>query len=476
MSENIIIKTKHISPTRWLVITDVLAIILGLLTAWGLSFAVNHLVFDRTVISWVDAGGLARMLQTVTLAAGLVLYLEYTGHYRSRMSFWIEMRKIVCAIALVTIIDGFIQFSSREDFSRLWLISGWVLAGIAIVILRVLARAWMRQREKWQVPTLIVGTGATATAAINALRAEERDLGYIITAQIPDLSSELAKCGNSWQTLCTTYKAQHVIIALDGEALEVIGDCLQRLMREQVSFSISPPLRDLPVLGMEPHYFINHNVMLLTRHNGLEQPLSRLTKRCFDIIVSSTALLVLSPLFLVVAIMIRRDGGTAFFPHHRVGRHGRIFNFYKFRSMVMDSDAVLARYLTEAGPEIQEEWKIFKKLRGNDPRVTKTGRWLRSTSIDELPQLLNVLLGSMSLVGPRPLLLHEVEEYGDDIALYHSVYPGITGLWQVSGRNEVSFRERVAMESWYVRNWSLWHDVAILFKTVSVVLKGGGAY
>ncbi|MBY0406141.1 MAG: sugar transferase, partial [Rickettsiales bacterium] len=144
------------------------------------------------------------------------------------------------------------------------------------------------------------------------------------------------------------------------------------------------------------------------------------------------------------------------------------------RSMVANSAEVLEQYLA-ANPEAREEWDADQKLK-NDPRITAVGAFLRKTSLDELPQLINVLRGEMSLVGPRPIVTAEVDKYDYDIAHYYRVSPGITGLWQVSGRNDVSYAQRVQMDSWYVRNWSLWHDIAILCKTVPALLQSRGAY
>ena len=250
---------------------------------------------------------------------------------------------------------------------------------------------------------------------------------------------------------------------------------MAQLMREAIPFSVSPPLRHLPVLGMEPHYFFNHDVMLMTRNNRLEQPLPRFIKRSFDIVMASTALVLLSPVMLGLALFVKCDGGPAIFGQKRLGMNGKVFYCLKFRSMVMNNDQVLKEYLA-SHPNVRAEWQSHKKLRAGDPRVTRAGKFLRHGSLDELPQLWNVLKGEMSLVGPRPILLSELDEYGHDIAHYNRVRPGITGMWQVSGRSNVSYRRRVQIDSWYVRNWSLWHDLAILCKTVPVVLKRKGAY
>ena len=162
------------------------------------------------------------------------------------------------------------------------------------------------------------------------------------------------------------------------------------------------------------------------------------------------------------------------FAHKRIGQHGKEFPCYKFRTMCVDADARLKEYLA-ANPEAREEWERDFKLK-DDPRVTRVGRVLRRTSLDELPQLLNVLKGQMSLVGPRPIVKAEIPRYGSYIADFYMVRPGITGMWQVNGRSDTTYDERVQMDSWYVRNWSVWLDLSLLWKTVSVVLNHKGAY
>ena len=209
-------------------------------------------------------------------------------------------------------------------------------------------------------------------------------------------------------------------------------------------------------------------------HRALEHPLQRVAKRLFDIMISATLLMSLMPIFLTAAIALRLTSpGPIFFFHFRTGRFGKQFRIWKFRSMVVNSDELLQKYLAEH-PELREEWRTSIKLE-NDPRITSVGRILRKTSIDELPQLWNVLNGSMSLVGPRPILNEEVEKYGSTYPLYAQVRPGMTGLWQVSGRNNTSYEKRLHYVSYYVRNWSLWLDWYIVLKTFRVVVSADGA-
>ncbi|HDX6383788.1 TPA: sugar transferase, partial [Escherichia coli] len=167
-------------------------------------------------------------------------------------------------------------------------------------------------------------------------------------------------------------------------------------------------------------------------------------------------------------------GGPAIYGHERVGKSGKKFKCLKFRSMVINSKEVLETVLSN-DPDAKKEWDATFKLK-NDPRITTIGHFLRRTSLDELPQLFNVLRGEMSLVGPRPIITDELERYNEEVDYYLLSKPGMTGLWQVSGRSDVDYDTRVYLDTWYVKNWSMWNDIAILFKTISVVLKKDGAY
>ena len=197
-------------------------------------------------------------------------------------------------------------------------------------------------------------------------------------------------------------------------------------------------------------------------------------KRTFDLAGALALTLVFLPVFLPYCIAVKLSGKPVFFTQMRIGRNGRPFRCYKFRTMVVNADAVLEDLL-ERDPEARQEWASCHKLR-DDPRITALGRLLRRTSLDELPQLWNVLTGEMSLVGPRPVVYEEVPRYGRRARHDLSVQPGMTGLWQVSGRNDTGYRRRVAMDVWYVQHQSLALDCLILLKTVSVVVSARGAY
>jgi len=201
----------------------------------------------------------------------------------------------------------------------------------------------------------------------------------------------------------------------------------------------------------------------------------RVIKRVLDIVLVLLASPVLLVLFLTIAAAVRFSSpGPVLFSHRRIRKHGRFFSMWKFRTMCVDSTQVLEDYLA-ANPEARAEWRLTHKLK-TDPRVTPVGAFLRRMSLDELPQFWNVLQGTMSLVGPRPIVAAEVEKYGEYFADYCKVKPGLTGLWQVSGRNEVSYEERVQLDHTYVQTWSLVGDIKILLRTLSSVVNQDGAY
>jgi undecaprenyl-phosphate galactose phosphotransferase len=462
---------KALRGYRW---TDAAALMVGFTAAWVLASLVNGLLFDcYYLLNNALHDDITKLGQSMLVGGCVILWFANSGHYRMRTPFWMETKQIIEAMGFAMLIDIFFRFVVKQDFSRLWLISGWGFAAASVVLFRGLWRKHMRRKGMWNVGAVLVGQGETANSARHAL-ASEPGLGLDITSQIKNLPAAFESAGRSWQNLCEMHGADYVILAVEGDELIHAEQAFAQLMREDVPFSVSPPLHNVPVFGMVPQYFFNHDVMLLTHNHGLNQRLPRLIKRSFDVMVASAALLALSPILLLVAFVVKSDGGPALFGHKRLGLNGKAFPCLKFRSMIAKSDGALKRHLAE-NAEARAEWARDHKLR-HDPRVTRFGAFIRRTSIDELPQLLNVLKGDMSIVGPRPIIVAETEKYDSDISHYYRVRPGITGLWQVSGRNDVSYAQRVSMDSWYVRNWSLWHDIAIICKTIPAVLKRDGAY
>lgn len=194
-------------------------------------------------------------------------------------------------------------------------------------------------------------------------------------------------------------------------------------------------------------------------------------KRAFDFISAFLLLILISPIFLIIAIAIKVDSkGPVFFKHMRVGKNGKPLPTYKFRTMVTNAEELLKKLTPEQKKEYEENFKLE-----NDPRITKVGNILRKTSLDELPQLLNIIIGNMSVVGPRPVVRKELEKFGDQVDKLLSVTPGLTGYWQANGRSNTTYEERVAMELYYVDHYSIWLDIKIIFQTVGAVIRKEGA-
>ncbi|WP_411956304.1 sugar transferase [Arvimicrobium flavum] len=226
---------------------------------------------------------------------------------------------------------------------------------------------------------------------------------------------------------------------------------------------------------MKPAPRLANSTERLRSVSKTQPPIGGVFKRGFDIIGVSAGILLLSPLFLMLAMLVKfSDGGRVFYGHSRIGRNRQVFQCLKFRTMVENGDEVLAAHFAR-NPQSREEWLATRKLQ-NDPRVTRVGAVLRRLSLDELPQMFNILRGDMSIVGPRPVVMDELELYGTAAAYYLNSRPGLTGLWQVSGRNDVSYDARVAFDRHYVENWSFFFDLKIIVKTVPAVFSSRGSY
>jgi undecaprenyl-phosphate galactose phosphotransferase len=447
----------------------VLSFIIGGLAAWAIDIYLVGTDFQKLIQLYT----LRQFAIFSGPASVALLWLDTKGHYRQRLPYWESIGHIVTVALCGFIASGFIQFAVKDPSSRLWMGISWVLFGIFLLASRIFVRRGLDRNGEWQIPALMIGKGPTAKAALEAL-SRDRAMGFNIVDTIsPVMLNNLGR-PQAWKQLLATHDACQVFLALEGGEIEAHQMALKSLVRARVPCSIVPPWLGLPSSTLSPHHFMMQDVLLLHDTNRLDLPLPRLLKRSFDFTAAALALVALAPIFAMLAFIVRLDGGPAFFSQPRVGRHGKLFNCYKFRSMRIDAERTLTRYLAE-NPEAAIEWQRFQKLQ-NDVRVTRVGQFIRHTSLDELPQLLNVLKGDMSLVGPRPIMQGQEDFYAEDFSFYATVRPGITGPWQVSGRNKLTFKERVALESWYARNWSLWMDIVILLKTIPTLIRKGQAF
>ncbi|CAI1515617.1 undecaprenyl-phosphate galactose phosphotransferase WbaP [Serratia quinivorans] len=402
-------------------------------------------------------------------------------HYTYRKPFWFELKEIFRTLLIFAVCDLALVAFSKWQFSRYVWVLTWTLALILVPLARAITKRLLNKLGMWQKHTIIIGSGKNACDAYAALQSEEV-LGFAICAFFSsgkqcekELLGKPVICDEKelWQQ-CDPETTQF-IVALEFDEHTLRDEWLKKLAKHNCrSVSVIPTLRGVPLYGTDMSFIFSHEVMILRVSNSLAKRTSRFLKRSFDIAGSASIILLLSPILAILAYLVSKDGGKAIYGHERVGRDGNKFKCLKFRSMVMNSQEVL-KNLLENDPEARSEWDKDFKLK-NDPRITRVGKFIRKTSLDELPQLFNVLKGEMSLVGPRPVIEKELERYAGDVDYYLMAKPGMTGLWQVSGRNDVDYDTRVYFDAWYVKNWSLWNDIAILFKTINVVLKRDGAY
>ena len=431
--------------------------------------------------------GTSSLPSYLALAAVAVLRFQALGHYSGRKPFWDQLAQLWELLAILAVGHLALLSILHVDYSRVEVIGAWLLAALFMPAGRTVMVRLLTHAGLWQRPTVIVGCGPNAREAAAALR-EERFLGHEVVGFLAlpgdDLppSRRLEVGGSHVPVLeipddpvrvIRMLGSPAVVVAVETAGRELYKGVVRHLQRAFPNLVIVPPLRGLPLYGMEISHFFRHEVLLLNVRNNLARPGSRMLKRAFDIAGAAVLLVLTAPLFAWLTWELRKTG-PAYFGHRRVGERGREFRCYKFRTMVPNADEVLAELL-RTDPEARAEWEKDFKLR-NDPRVTRLGAFLRKTSLDELPQLWNVLRGDMSLVGPRPIVRAEMERYREDLDYYLGVRPGITGLWQVSGRNDVDYASRVQLDAWYVRNWSLWYDIVILMQTLRVVLRRDGAY
>ena len=334
----------------------------------------------------------------------------------------------------------------------------------------------------WQRETWIIGNGKNAFDACKAINSE-LNLGLNIVGFVStnkklvnntiDSAFKVVEGDKKW--LESIDKRTQFIVAVESDESDARNSWLREFMIKGYRYvSVIPTLRGVPLDSTDMSFIFSHEVMIFRVQQNLAKWSSRIIKRTFDIIGSLGIITILSPILLYISYKVKRDGGPAIYGHERVGKNGESFKCLKFRSMIINSKEVLENLLS-SDSNAKREWDETFKLK-NDPRITPIGKFLRRTSLDELPQLFNVLKGEMSLVGPRPIITAELERYNDEVDYYLLSKPGMTGLWQVSGRSDVDYDTRVYLDAWYVKNWSMWNDIAILFKTVSVVLKKDGAY
>ena len=391
-----------------------------------------------------------------------------------------ELRRIFFSSALVyLLLFAYLALSHRaQGVSRSVLILSWLLTFLFLPIFRWWARRLMKRFRIGQINVLIAGAGVTGRMVAQEL-IRDKYFGFRIVGFLDDSAAlrgkdpvpnvpvvgSLRYARKAARKYNTDYMICCIPITLVTEMLESYSKYFKHVM-------IIPDNRVFPISWAYPIYLSGFSGMEI--RNQLLLPMPRMMKGLLELIISVVAFMTLLPLFLVLAILVKLTSrGPIFYRARRLGVNRTTIRVLKFRTMYVDADRRLETLLAE-DPEMERQWREKFKL-DNDPRVTPLGRFLRKTSLDELPQFWNVLTGEMAVIGPRPIVEAEVKYYGDRYALLSRVKPGITGLWQVSGRSELDYPQRVNLDISYIMNWSIWMDYYIFLKTVKEVLLCRGA-
>jgi len=382
-----------------------------------------------------------------------VILFAYEGFYSRRHDFWHESRLVIKALffAFVMVLAYLALTKTIQEYSRAVLIMAFMLMAFFVPLFKNFGKLFLFRVGLWQREAKVYGNDSFVRKEIfgNAY------LGYIE-----------AKSADP-KTVFINSKATE-----SGKLLRVINE--EIALRHEVVFI--PLINEYDLTQSHIYELSNTRTNLIVLQNRLKSHYRKIMQQVFNYLLAILLLPLLLPIIGVIAFLIKKESpGPVFFAHNRIGQDGKIIPTLKFRSMYQDAKERLEKLLTQE-LTIREEWEKNFKLK-DDPRVTKLGTFLRKTSLDELPQIFNVLKGEMNFVGPRPVVQEEIDKYyKEDAQYYFMVKPGITGLWQVSGRSDTDYNFRVTIDKWYVTNWSLWLDVVILFKTVKVVLKRDGAY
>jgi len=488
---------SHILPQLWvtqstwkrayqivLLCSDALMLLLAFALAYWLRFYVGIPLFQDVIPStahyirlvailipaWLLFFTLLRLYDFQILLSGTVEYSRALNSCTSGMM-------LVVAISFID--PGFV-------IARGWLFMAWVLASVLVCsnrwFLRRLAHA-LRQYGWFVTPTLIVGTNAEAISLANQLR-PTLNSGLIVLGFVDEMLATEGE--NRPRTLLglpvlgtldkmahivEQRRAEEIIIATSALSREqLLETTLQLTAMPNVTMSLSSGLYEIFTTGM--NVATRNSVPLLNFNRMRLDPVEMVLKTMLDYTVVLVGSLTLLPLIAFIGLCIKLDSpGPILYRRRVLGVGGEEFGAFKFRTMVINGDELLAQH-----PALEAELKATHKLKV-DPRITRVGNWLRRTSLDELPQFINILLGQMSLVGPRMISPAEAEMYGQMKQNLLTVKPGLTGLWQVSGRSDLSYDERVRLDMHYIRNYSIWLDLQILFfQTLPAVFKGRGAY
>jgi len=447
-------------------LTDIVSLILSFHLAYYLRVEIIQDLFHITN-PWFFP--LKHFYSMYYLLAVFILIFSYEKlyTYNRRYDFFEEFVFITRGLFMSVVLIAVIIYLSRsfEKFTRSIPLLMMLIGMVVVPLFRYLLRRLLIATGLFTRCAVVLGKKEETEAVLPVLRRLESRGWKILRVLEPDDDENNENEADRAETLII------VPHGVDNPTLNRLINTWENRVKEIKIVSDSSYLK---TIGVEAEYI--DELLVLRMANNLLSPTGGFLKRLFDLLVSISAAVVMTPLFLLIALLIKLDSaGPVLFVQERFGKGGKKFRFIKFRSMYHNSDRILEDYLKQ-NPQLQEQWDRYKKLKTHDPRVTRIGRILRRFSLDEAPQIINVVKGDMSIVGPRPYLIREKEEIEKSAAIIFRVKSGLTGLWQIKGRNELSFQARMKLDEFYVRNWSFMLDLTIILKTFGVVIRGKGAY
>jgi undecaprenyl-phosphate galactose phosphotransferase len=412
-----------------------------------------------------------------------IIIFFYEKLYFKTFPFWDEIKIIIKSVIISLIVILSILFLGKlsQTYSRTLIITYNIFLILLFPITRTLVRKLLYRSDLLVKKALIIGSNGLAEDIYSSLK-KETNLCYKIAGFIDDRRDgkriEHYKIHRGIKKIYSYIRLAHitdVIIAKENIGTEELSKLINHIQHSVENVIYVPEISGIAAYGTDIKYFFNQQMIAFEIKNNLSNPITYISKRIIDYILSVIIFAVIIIPMIAVMILIKLTSpGAVIYSQERIGKNGKPFRCYKFRTMFNDADERLNEILSK-DPDKKKEWETYWKLK-DDPRITPIGNFLRKTSLDELPQIFNVLKGEMSLVGPRPVVQKEIDYYYKDEAEYYfKVPPGITGLWQVSGRSNTSYEQRVSIDSWYVKNWNLWLDIVILLKTVRAVIRHEGA-
>ena len=416
-----------------------------------------------------------------------ISFMAIEGVYTKKLSLWEELKRTWKAIliASVVILSAITLQKLGYRVSRLVLTSSFCFNFLIIPLMRFVTKRILCSILPIQEKVIILGAGQAGQAVAKGFIKDKyfyyNNLGFLDDYKKGEIDIEgrkypiLGKIDRLFE-IADKEDIHTAILAMPSIGSERIKQLFTKIRHHIPNVLIVPELQGISLITCELDYLFYEEIFLLHTKNNLADPINRALKRISEFFLIIPILIVSIPVMLLIAITIKlTSAGPIIYTQKRIGRNGRPFKIYKFRTMYKDAEKRLKNIL-ESNPQARKEWEANFKLK-NDPRITKIGSFLRKTSLDELPQLFNVIKGEMSLVGPRPVTDIELKKYyKEDAQFYKMVRPGITGLWQISGRSNTSYEQRKKLDVWYIQNWCIWLDILILLQTVKAVIKKDGAF